>query len=83
MVRLGGEGRNVTKVELGLENVALVAALPSLGVLLTREGEFFSFSYKKSNKTKLAFDEERKKQKQPLKLIKNNQGTCVLHFQLT
>ena len=83
VVRLGGEGRNVTKVELGLENVALVAALPSLGVLLTREGEFFSFSYKKYNKTKLAFDEERKKQKQPLKLIKNNQGTCVLHFQLT
>ena len=84
MLRLGGEARAVTKIDLGLDNVALVAALPTMGALLTRDGEFYSFNYKKCNKTKLTFDEERNKQKQPLKLIKNNQGSsCILHFQLT
>ena len=83
--RLGGEARTVTKLDLGLDNVGLVVALPTSGALLTSQGQLYSFGYRKCNKTRLAFDEERErnKQKQPLKLIKNNKGTCLLHFQLT
>ena len=83
VIRLGGEGRTVSKLDLGLDSVAQVAALPNLGCLLTSSGEFYTFGYKKCNKTRLTFEDGRNKQKQPLKLIKNNQGICVLHFQLS
>ena len=83
--RLGGEGRAVTRLDLGLDNVGLVVALSSYGALLTSQGHLYTFGYRKVNKTRISFGEERErnKQKQPLKMIKNNKGTCLLHFQLT
>ena len=83
--RLGGEGRAVTRLDLGLDSVGLVVALPTSGALLTTQGHLYTFGYRKSNKTRINIEEERERNKQkiPLKFIKNNKGTCLLHFQLT
>ena len=75
----------MTRLDLGLDSVGLVVALPTSGALLTTQGHLYTFGYRKSNKTRINIEEERERNKQkiPLKFIKNNKGTCLLHFQLT
>ena len=60
--RLGGEARTVTRLDLGLDNVGLVVALPAFGALLTTGGDLVTFGYRKCNQTRLPFEEEREEQ---------------------
>ena len=59
--RLGGEGRAVTRLDLGLDSVGLVVALPTSGALLTTQGHLYTFGYRKSNKTRINIEEERER----------------------
>ena len=80
--RLGGDTRTITRLDLGLDNVVMVAALTQVGLVLTSQGELHSITFKQGNKKHVEFVDDGPRKKKPLRIEKNDKNSCLIHFQL-
>ena len=80
--RVGGDTRTVTRLDLGLDTVVMVAALTQVGLVLTDQGTLHSVTFKQGNKKQVEFVDDGPRMKKPLRIEKNDKNSCLIHFQL-
>ena len=79
--RLGGDSRTCVRLELGLE-VSLVSALAHTGLVVTPGGELYTVTYKRGSKTRVEVEAEVTSKMRPIRLEKNNESLCLVHYQI-
>ena len=80
--RVGGDTRTVTRLDLGLDRVVMVAALTQVGLVITAQGTLHSVTFKQGNKKQVEFVDDGPRMKKPLRIEKNDKNSCLIHFQL-